>query len=41
MMKVMNYLLQEKDATEDDYAVAISLAIEISDYTRAENFARQ
>ena len=41
MMKVMNYLLQEKDATEDDYAVAISAAINISDYTRAENFARQ
>lgn len=27
MMKVLNYLLQESDATEDDYAVAISAAL--------------
>lgn len=26
MMKVLNYLLQESDVTEEDYAVAISLA---------------
>lgn len=27
MMKVLNYLLQESDATEDDYTVGISAAI--------------
>ncbi len=27
MMKVLNYLLQEPDVTEDDYAVAISSAL--------------
>ena len=41
MMKVLNYLLQEQDATEDDYAVAISAAINLSDYSRAQNWAEQ
>lgn len=40
MMKVLNYLLQEKDATEDDYAVAISAALSTGDYTRAESWAK-
>jgi hypothetical protein len=39
MMKVLNYLLQEPDATEDDYAVGISAALEKEDYTRAVSWA--
>lgn len=27
MMKVLSYLVQERDASEDDFAVAISLAL--------------
>jgi hypothetical protein len=27
MLKVLSYLIQETDATEDDFAVAISLAL--------------
>ena len=27
LMKVMNYLLQEQDAREDDFAVGISMAL--------------
>lgn len=41
MMKVLGYLLQEDDATEDDAAVAISLALEEGEnmkaYVWAEN----
>ncbi len=35
MKKVLGYLLQEKDVTEDDYAVAISLAFEQGENIRA------
>ncbi len=35
MEKVVSYLLQEEDATEDDYSVAISLAINKKQYNRA------
>jgi hypothetical protein len=41
MMKVLNYLLQEPDVTEDDYAVAISTALRESQYVRAESWARE
>ena len=41
MMKVLGYLLQEEDVTEDDAAVAISLALEegenLKAYVWAEN----
>lgn len=40
MLKVMNYLLQEADATEDDFAVGVSLAIQDGQYTRAVSWAR-
>ncbi len=40
MMKVINYLLQEQDATEDDYAVGISLAIQDGQYLRAISWSR-
>ncbi len=40
MMKVLNYLLQESDATEDDYSVGISAAIDEGQFTRAESWAR-
>ncbi len=40
MMKVLNYLLQEPSATEDDYAVAISAALNEWENTRAESWAR-
>lgn len=40
MMKVMNYLLQEEDAMEDDFVVGISLALEEWSYTRAVSWAR-
>jgi hypothetical protein len=41
MMKVLNYLLQEADVTEDDYAVAISTALREGQYVRAESWARE
>lgn len=39
MKKVLGYLLQEKDVKEDDFSVAISLAIEQKEYTRAYSWA--
>lgn len=39
MTKVLSYLLQEDDAAEDDFAVAISLAIEKNDIARAYSWA--
>lgn len=41
MIKVLNYLLQETDATQDDYAVAISAALAQWDNERARNWAAQ
>lgn len=41
MMNVLSYLLQEADVKEDDYAVAISLALEKSENTRAYAWAYQ
>lgn len=41
MMKVLNYLLQEDDVTEEDYAVAISLARGEWDYVRARAWAEE
>ena len=38
-MKVMNYLLQERDVKEDDYAVAISLALSEGDLVRARTWS--
>lgn len=35
MMKVLGYLLQEEDATEDDFAVAITAALADGDFTHA------
>jgi hypothetical protein len=35
MLKVLSYLLQESDVTEDDYAVAISLALKQGENIRA------
>jgi tetratricopeptide (TPR) repeat protein len=35
MLKVLGYLLQEKDTNEDDFAVAISLALEQGQNTKA------
>lgn len=35
MLKVLSYLIQEQDVTEDDYAVAISLALREWENTRA------
>ncbi len=40
MMKVLNYLLQENDATEDDFAVGISAAIKEWQYPRAASWAQ-
>jgi tetratricopeptide (TPR) repeat protein len=40
MIKVINYLLQEPDATEDDFAVGMSLAITDGQYTRAISWGR-
>jgi tetratricopeptide (TPR) repeat protein len=40
VIKVVNYLLQESDATEDDFAVGISLALNDGQYTRAESWSR-
>lgn len=40
MMKVLNYLLQEKDATEDDFSVGISMAIKQAQYNRWESWAQ-
>ncbi len=39
LMKVMNYLLQETDVKEDDYAVAISLAISQGDLARGRTWS--
>jgi uncharacterized protein HemY len=39
MEKVLGYLLQEKDVTEDDFAVAISLAFDQNDNNRAYSWA--
>lgn len=39
MKKVLSYLLQEENATEDDFAVAVSLAVEKADYERAYSWA--
>jgi tetratricopeptide (TPR) repeat protein len=41
MMKVLNYLIQEPDATEDDHTIAISQAIKESDFIRAMSWAEQ
>lgn len=35
MMKVLGYLLQEEDVTEDDFAIAISAALTDGDFTHA------
>lgn len=40
MLKVINYLLQESDATEDDFAVGISMAIQDGQYARAVSWSR-
>jgi tetratricopeptide (TPR) repeat protein len=40
MLKVINYLLQETDATEDDFAVGISMAIQDGQYSRAVSWSR-
>jgi tetratricopeptide (TPR) repeat protein len=39
LMRVLNYLLQEIDVKEDDYAVGISLALAEGDIARARNWA--
>lgn len=39
MLKVLSYLLQESDVTEDDYAVAISLALRQGENIRAYAWA--
>lgn len=39
MTKVLAYLLQEEDASEDDFGVAISLAFETNNLTRAYSWA--
>jgi tetratricopeptide (TPR) repeat protein len=39
MMKVLNYLLQEIDATEDDFAVALSVALSEGEIARALSWA--
>lgn len=39
MLKVLSYLIQETDATEDDFAVAISLALHQWENTRAYAWA--
>jgi hypothetical protein len=39
MLKVLSYLLQESDVTEDDYAVAISLALRQWENIRAYTWA--
>ena len=39
MIKVLSYLLQEEDASEDDFGVAISLAFETNNLTRAYSWA--
>jgi tetratricopeptide (TPR) repeat protein len=39
MLKVLSYLIQETDATEDDFAVAISLALSQWENTRAYAWA--
>jgi len=41
MKKVLSYLLQESDVKEDDFAVAISLAISQSEYIRAYSWAHE
>ena len=41
MKKVLTYLLQETDVKEDDYAVAISLAIRQGEYVRAYSWAHE
>lgn len=41
MQKVLAYLLQESDVTEDDYAVAVSLAFEQGENIRAYAWAHQ
>lgn len=40
MMKVLGYLLQEEDATEDDFAVGISVAMKEGQYPRAQSWAQ-
>lgn len=40
MFKVINYLLQEPDALEDDFAVGISMAIQDGQYARAVSWSR-
>lgn len=39
MMKVLGYLLQEEDVTEDDFAVAITAALTSGDFTRAKSWS--
>lgn len=39
MIKVLSYLLQEENVTEDDFAVAVSLAIEKNNVARAHSWA--
>lgn len=41
MLTVLAYLVQEEDVKEDDYAVAISLALEKNQTTRAYSWAHQ
>lgn len=40
LLKVMNYLLQEADATEDDFAVGVSMALSEWDTDRAHSWAQ-
>lgn len=40
MMKVIGYLLREDDVLEDDFAVGVSLALDESQYERAEAWAK-
>jgi hypothetical protein len=41
MMKVLSYLLDSADATEDDFTVGISAAIEEGEYDRAVSWAKK
>lgn len=41
MTKVLAYLLQEDNVAEDDFAVAITLAILKNDHTRAYSWVNQ
>jgi tetratricopeptide (TPR) repeat protein len=41
MMKVLSYLLESEEATEDDFAVGISAAINEGEYDRAVRWAKR